>query len=532
MVSRKTTWLFLALAAAGCADTLTPGDDPPPPESSGAFTHDTGVDGVTTTLVDATDAEAWQHLDLDTGAAVERDGDWELGFLRFRIRLNGGLTGDGGVFVTEMDGTFEEVSQAPDTGWSTDGPDGEADDDTEPDNLFNNGSDDWYDYELETHTLSPRPRVYCIASTERRYFKLELLAYYDEAGSPGFVRFRWAEVLAPEAPVFPGDVPVDPPEPPPVDPGPEIPADALAVPANDPSSWVYVSATGGIVTPASPQSSLEWDLAFRRTDIRTNSGTSGPGFAGAREAPAEDLTEATTFGYAVDEVVEGDRPGAAPTSLNPALSRWYDYDPALHAVTPKEQSFLLRTADGGYARMRIWHWDDGTFHVTFDALPRTVELRTLTVDASMAGEWTHVSLRAGEVQNELAGDPSTDLDWDVAFSRTMLRTNGGSSGTGDGEAVEQALASLSELATLPADGWVYDAPMAPAGPPGAPEVSQNAALSSWFDYDPATHTVSPRSVIYGVRTADGQLGALRVVSYAGGVYEVEVAFAGAGMDRF
>ncbi len=534
--NRFVRLVSLALALlGGCMPTLRPGDDPAPPPRSGAFTHEVALDGVTTTIVDATSQEQWRHLDLDTGLAVDPAAGWDLAFLRFRVRSNGGESGRGGVFVARMDGDFDAITRAPDDGWAADAPDSQADDDAEPDNAFNNGQSDWYAYDEATHTLTTRGWVYAVASTERRFFKLELLDYYDDAGSPGFVRFRWAEIHPPVASTLPDPPhPTDPPDPPPPPgpPDPGVPSGAVEVDARDPATWVYYRVGEGVVSPAAPVESAGWDLAFRRTEIRTNSGSSGPGLGGARLADADhdELTDATTFGYASDDIVASERPGAEPTSLNPSLLDWYDYDPSTHRVAPKPASYLVRTAAGGYARFRIWAWENGTYRITADPLPRRVDLRALEVDASADAAWIHLSLRDGALIDP--DDPATDLGWDVAISGPSLRTNGGTSGAGAGGAVEVPLGALGLLDELPATGWVEDLLASPAGPPGAPETSLNQALSGWFDYDPVRHATTPRPVVYGVRTADGQLAALRVRAYAAGVYQLEIAFAGPGRARF
>jgi len=119
-----------------------------------------------------------------------------------------------------------------------------------------------------------------------------------------------------------------------------------------------------------------------------------------------------------------------------------------------------------------------------------------------------------------------DTRWDLALSGTLLRTNGGASGAGVGGAVETELTSLAELVVLPADGWEADVRETPAA--GGPAVSHSAVLSGWYEGAPER----PRAVVYGVRTVDGELAALRVLSYAGGVYRLEIAFAGAGQTTF
>lgn len=537
------TAVALALAF-GCAPALAPSDagatdagsnpnDAGIPPASGAFRHSV-EGGVVTTIVDATSMDVWQHLDLDTGLSTDESDAWDLAFSRFRIRTNGGASGPGGVQVAALPGqSFDTLTMAPEEGWTVDIPDGDADDDTEPDNVFNNGTDDWYAYDPETHALTPKDVTYAIASTVGRFYKLRIDGYYDDAGSPGVLRFRWAAIAPPasalpDAGVDPLDGGVAP------DAGEEpLPPGAIVVDASDPTAWVYLDAETGLVTPTDPSTGLGWDLALRRTEIRTNSGTSGAGVGGAREYDGalafDDITDATTFGYAADELLTSGRPGAEPVSMSPVLAGWYDYDPATHRVSPGDRTYLVRTATGGYAKLRVWRWRDGEYALSFTPVARRVDVVELDVDASASDAWAYLSLRDGALV--AVSDPATDGAWDLGISRTRMRTNGGTSGAGMGEAAETAATEITDLGEAPAEGWMSDA-MLTDGPPGSPSYSGNPVLATWYDYDFTTHTVTPRPVVFMVRTADGHLGALRVRSYAGGMFRAAIAFAGAGQDRF
>src|SRR5688572_27417744 len=117
----------IALLSLGCAPMLQSHDDAGHmdggwqrndasiPASSGSFSHSIGADGVVTTLVDATSATAWRYLDFETGLSVDpASTTWDLGFSRFRVRTNGGVSGNGRVQVAVLDGrTFESITQAP-----------------------------------------------------------------------------------------------------------------------------------------------------------------------------------------------------------------------------------------------------------------------------------------------------------------------------------------------------------------------------------------------------------------------------------
>ncbi len=164
-------------------------------EEDNLITHDV-ADGVTRTVVDSTDEEAWIYLDLDDAAAAgegsgeldEGESGWDLGLRRFEIKLNGGSSGDASVEVAYSDsvafGSVKELPQG--LTWIQDGD--ALDEEGQPILAFG----DWYDYDVMTHTLSPKERTYFIRTTDDAIYKLGLLDYYSDAGSPGFLSFQWS----------------------------------------------------------------------------------------------------------------------------------------------------------------------------------------------------------------------------------------------------------------------------------------------------------------------------------------------------
>lgn len=191
--------LLAALAAlAGCAGDIRPDDfgrteDAAPSDvltPTGPVTTAQNADGTFTTIIDATSLELWNHLDLETRAQAEESGPWDLRFQRSHISANGGVTGTGGVEVVPLAAAFAEVTAAPASGWITDAPDGD-DANLDPDYAFAQG-EGWYAYDVQTHVLRPRPLVWVVRSTEGATIKLAIERYYDAAGSPAWITFRWA----------------------------------------------------------------------------------------------------------------------------------------------------------------------------------------------------------------------------------------------------------------------------------------------------------------------------------------------------
>lgn len=208
--SRLSTTLSLMLALAACGDdgqtTSTDSDsDGAASDSDGGGpsapveTVDEG-EGVRLTTVDASSDQTWVYFDFESGAQTSPgdpadDAGWDLGFLRFNIKSNGGTSGTGEVGVVRLDGEdFDALSVAPAQGYvSDDAAGGPMPMSTTPGYAF----DEWYAYDFATHVLSPEDAVFVVRTVEANYFKVQLLAYYDDAGTPGMVQFRWAPLDPP-----------------------------------------------------------------------------------------------------------------------------------------------------------------------------------------------------------------------------------------------------------------------------------------------------------------------------------------------
>jgi hypothetical protein len=104
----------------------------------------------------------------------------------------------------------------------------------------------------------------------------------------------------------------------------------------------------------------DWDIAFHRYNVRTNSGTSGIGNGGMLEASEtvfDNVLEAPTSGYTADDSIDiyltaAMPPVSATTTGNTVCEGWASYNHAEGAWVFAEKVFIVRTAKGKYAK--IW----------------------------------------------------------------------------------------------------------------------------------------------------------------------------------
>lgn len=170
-------------------------------------------------LIDATDNNAWVHIDFTTvRQTVPSDPGndptgWDVAFKRTDIKVNGGISGSGTVAIADgLDDPWDARTAAyTDTAkYHTDetdklafityparvrGP--------EPQCGNINGDFGWYYYSAfcddgkGLHRISPRNVVYVVKGRDGNYWKFRVLEYYNAAGTSGHPSVEYAPVTKP-----------------------------------------------------------------------------------------------------------------------------------------------------------------------------------------------------------------------------------------------------------------------------------------------------------------------------------------------
>lgn len=125
------------------------------------------------------------YFDLESGD-VSDESDWDIMIEGFTMHVNGGVSGNGNAGAARFNGSFDAIT-----------------DDTElpPNNVYSGDTfggvfeaHPWNRYDLEgNHHIWPTYDVYLVR-TGSEVYKLQIINYYDDAGTARHITFRYAQL--------------------------------------------------------------------------------------------------------------------------------------------------------------------------------------------------------------------------------------------------------------------------------------------------------------------------------------------------
>ena len=154
-----------------------------------------------------------------------------------------------------------------------------------------------------------------------------------------------------------------------------------------------------------------------------------------------------------------------------------------------------------------------------------------TVDAIDSATWVHFNLSKVTLFRSKALARER-LDWDIAFRRAKIVTNGGSTNPNGKAAV--AIAGdgkiFDSVTSAPSSGYQVD-----EGRSSMAE-TKNPALDKWYVYDFWTHRLTPKKRVYLLRTSDGHYAKFQILDYycgtVSGCYTFRYVYQGAEKTTF
>jgi hypothetical protein len=159
-----------------------------------------------------------------------------------------------------------------------------------------------------------------------------------------------------------------------------------------------------------------------------------------------------------------------------------------------------------------------------DVIGTSGATRTLYVDASAGGvggtashPWIFVNLGSGTKVSVTDKSALMSTAWDLALKRPILYTNSGDGGPGQGGAVH-VLKDFAQVTAADAAGAAFATEKffdAQCNPQLDPTNAVLTSFSSWYDYDPNTHMLTPSAGTWLVHGGDGTLYAVQISTYYG-----------------
>ena len=148
-------------------------------------------------------------------------------------------------------------------------------------------------------------------------------------------------------------------------------------------------------------------------------------------------------------------------------------------------------------------------------VPATVvTARNVPADTASAGRYTFYSLRDSAL---VASTDSNSTKWDIALKGTMILTNSGVSGPGQGGGIVLAGVDFDTLSQAPASGYGRDT--------SATQLAiKTGSGNGWYNYNFATNIITPiPGRVIAVRTADGKYAKVEILNYYKGAPETPTA---------
>tara|TARA_B100000686_G_C16782858_1_gene973142 strand:- start:898 stop:1620 length:723 start_codon:yes stop_codon:yes gene_type:complete len=125
------------------------------------------------------------------------------------------------------------------------------------------------------------------------------------------------------------------------------------------------------------------------------------------------------------------------------------------------------------------------------------------INASSETKWIYFNLKDNDVIK--IHDP-TSLEWDLAFRRGKVITNGGITNKfGAAGAIDLGEQEFDLVESVPTENYLEDE--------ATGTQLENEALKSWYKYNYFTHKLTAKKNVYAIRTAKGKFAKVQFLSF-------------------
>ncbi|HEB71793.1 MAG TPA: hypothetical protein ENI77_04160 [Nitrospirae bacterium] len=151
----------------------------------------------------------------------------------------------------------------------------------------------------------------------------------------------------------------------------------------------------------------------------------------------------------------------------------------------------------------------------------------LVIDATDSNTWTHFNFAKG-TSFQSGKIAVYDSDWDIAYRRAKIVTNGGdTSNNGDAEVAVSSTNDFGSVDSAPTSGYIADVQDGSGN-----EIKSRPELEKWYKYDLWEHHLESKKLVYTIKTSDGHYAKFQIISYycgkIAGCYTIRYKYQGSG----
>lgn len=134
----------------------------------------------------------------------------------------------------------------------------------------------------------------------------------------------------------------------------------------------------------------------------------------------------------------------------------------------------------------------------------------IKIDAKDRDAWMLVEFSSGKTlkisEDEAETDKLNQVNWDMAFSRTKIITNGGKTNpSGKTGVINLGLTNFDDIRAAPETGYVQDH--------RSLGNLINKELAGWYNYRTRTHNIESKRNVYAMKLNDGVFMKMRILNY-------------------
>ena len=134
----------------------------------------------------------------------------------------------------------------------------------------------------------------------------------------------------------------------------------------------------------------------------------------------------------------------------------------------------------------------------------------IKIDAKDRDAWMLVDFSSGKTlklsEKEVESNKLNQMNWDLAFSRTKIITNGGKTNpAGKTGVINLGLVNFDDIRTAPKTGYVQDH--------RSMGNLINKELAGWYNYRTRTHNIESKKNVYAMKLNNGDFMKMRILNY-------------------